>query len=107
MPDAKTPMQRQREERRALGWRDADIWLTPEAQQQVARLSEPGESLSTLIGRALNALDILERRKETKPETSDVHSEAAQQEDLQSVGLVRFLDTSLVRRFESKCSSPY
>jgi hypothetical protein len=82
MPDAKTPMQRQREERRALGWRDANIWLAPEAQQQVARLSEPGESLSTLIGRALNALDILQSRKGTRSETSEVHSEAVEQEDV-------------------------
>jgi Recombinase len=85
MANSKTPMQRQREERRALGWRDANIWLTPEAQQQVARLSEPGESLSTLIGRALNALDILQRRKGTRVETRDVSSEAVEQDDLQSI----------------------
>lgn len=54
----KTPMQRQREERRALGWRDVNIWLTPEGQQRVARLSEPGESLSALLDRAWLAIAI-------------------------------------------------
>jgi hypothetical protein len=89
MPDPKTPMQRQREERRALGWRDANIWLTPEGQQRVARLSEPGESLSALLERALAALDILQRQKGTRAETrdvpSEVPSEATRQEDLQSI----------------------
>jgi hypothetical protein len=57
MTDSKTPMQKQREQRRAQGWRDVNIWLTPEGQQRIARLMEPGESLSTLIDRALVALD--------------------------------------------------
>jgi hypothetical protein len=85
MADAKTPMQRQREERRALGWRDVNIWLTPEGQQRVARLSEPGESLSTLLDRALAALDILHSRKETRSETRDIPSETVHREDLQSI----------------------
>jgi hypothetical protein len=36
MADAKTPMQKQREQRRAQGWRDVNIWLTPEGQQRIA-----------------------------------------------------------------------
>lgn len=59
MADAKTPMQKQREQRRAQGWRDVHIWLTPEGQQRIARFMEPGESLSTLIDRALATLDAL------------------------------------------------
>ena len=32
MAEMKTPMQKQREQRRAQGWRDVNIWLTPEGQ---------------------------------------------------------------------------
>jgi len=85
MSNAKTPMQRQREERRALGWRDVNIWLTPEGQQRAPRLAEPGESLSTLIDRALAALDILHSRKGSRAEPSDVPSEVVHQEDIQSI----------------------
>ena len=74
MANAKTPMQKQREQRRAQGWRDVNIWLTPEGQQRIARLTEPGESLSTLIDRALAALDTIHSRPlntRTSERTSD------------------------------------
>jgi hypothetical protein len=72
MADAKTPMQKQREQRRAQGWRDVNVWLTPEGQQRIARLMEPGESLSTLIDRALIALEALHSDKTISSRTSDV-----------------------------------
>ena len=62
MAESKSAMQKQREQRRAHGWRDVNIWLTPEGQQRIARLTEPGESLSTLIDRALAALDTIHSR---------------------------------------------
>jgi hypothetical protein len=83
MADTKTPMQKQREQRRAQGWRDVNVWLTPEGQQRIARLMEPGESLSTLIDRALVALEALQSGRPVKPRTSEVTSE--QPEDLQSL----------------------
>jgi hypothetical protein len=83
MADAKTPMQKQREQRRAQGWRDVNVWLTPEGQQRIARLMEPGESLSTLIDRALVALEALHSGRTVRPRTSEVTSE--QSEDLQSL----------------------
>jgi Recombinase len=83
MADAKTPMQKQREQRRAQGWRDVNVWLTPEGQQRIARLIEPGESLSTLIDRALVALEALHSGKTIRARTSEVTSE--QPEDLQSL----------------------
>jgi hypothetical protein len=83
MADAKTPMQKQREQRRAQGWRDVNVWLTPEGQQRIARLIEPRESLSTLIDRALVALEALHSGKTIRARTSEVTSE--QPEDLQSL----------------------
>ena len=83
MADAKTPMQKQREQRRAQGWRDVNVWLTPEGQQRIAHLMEPGESLSTLIDRALVALEALHSGKTIRARTSEVTSE--QPEDLQSL----------------------
>lgn len=62
MAESKSAMQKQREQRRAQGWRDVNIWLTPEGQQRIARLTEPGESLSTLIDRALAALETTHSR---------------------------------------------
>ena len=85
MSSSQTPMQRQRAERRALGWRDVNIWLTPEGQQRVSRLSESGESLSTLIDRALAALDILHSRQASRLEPREVTSEVVHQEDIQSM----------------------
>jgi hypothetical protein len=81
MADAKSPMQKQREQRRAQGWRDVNVWLTPEGQQRIARLMEPGESLSTLIDRALAALDTIHSRP-ARSRTSDATSDHA--EDLQA-----------------------
>ena len=81
MADSKTPMQKQREQRRSQGWRDVNIWLTPEGQQRIARLTEPGESLSTLIDRALVALDALHSGRPIKSRTSEATSE--EPEDLQ------------------------
>src|SRR5687768_13446586 len=75
MADAKTPMQKQREQRRSQGWRDVNIWFTPEGQQRIARLTEPGESLSTLIDRALVALDALHSGRPVTPRTSEATSE--------------------------------
>jgi hypothetical protein len=83
MADTKTPMQKQREQRRAQGWRDVNVWLTPDGQQRIACLVEPGESLSTLIDRALVALEALHNGRTIKPQTSEVTSE--QPEDLQSL----------------------
>jgi len=83
MADAKTPMQKQREQRRAQGWRDVNIWLTPEGQQRIAHLMEPGESLSTLIDRALVALEAIHNGRTVRPRTSEVPSE--QPEDLQAL----------------------
>jgi len=83
MADAKTPMQKQREQRRAQGWRDVNVWLTPEGQQRSARLMEPGESLSTLIDRALVALEALDHGRTVRPRTSEMTSE--QPGDLQSL----------------------
>jgi hypothetical protein len=83
MADAKTPMQKQREQRRAQGWRDVNVWLTPEGQQRIARLMEPGESLSTLIDRALVALEAIHNGRTVRPRTSEVPSE--QPEDLQTL----------------------
>ena len=83
MADANTPMQKQREQRRAQGWRDVNVWLTPEGQQRIARLIEPGESLSTLIDRALVALEALHSGKTIRARTSEVTSE--QPEDLQAL----------------------
>jgi hypothetical protein len=83
MADAKSPMQKQREQRRAQGWRDVNVWLTPEGQQRIARLMEPGESLSTLIDRALVALEALHNGSAVRPRTSEVTSE--QPDDLQSL----------------------
>jgi hypothetical protein len=82
MADSKTPMQKQREQRRAHGWRDVNIWLTPEGQQRITRLTEPGESLSTLIDRALAALDTIHSRP-LNPHTSEWTSEPS--EDLQAL----------------------
>jgi hypothetical protein len=65
MPEAKSPMQKQREERRALGWRDVNIWLKPEGLARVARLQQPGESLSDVIDRALAALEAVQNGKAT------------------------------------------
>ena len=62
MVESKSTMQKQREQRRAHGWRDVNIWLTPAGQQRIARLTEPGESLNTLIDRALAALDTIHSR---------------------------------------------
>jgi hypothetical protein len=81
MADTKTPMQKQREQRRAQGWRDVNVWLTPEGQHRIARLMEPGESLSTLIDRALVALEAFHSGGTTRSLTSKVTSE--QPEDLQ------------------------
>ena len=100
MSSSQTPMQRQRSERRAQGWRDANIWLTPEGQERVARLSEPGESLSTLIDRALAALDILHSRQASRSEPSDVPSEMVHQEDLQAIiarEITRYFDSETFR----------
>jgi hypothetical protein len=83
MADAKTPMQKQREQRRAQGWRDVNIWLTPEGQQRIARLMEPGESLSTLIDRALGALESLQGGQPRRSRTSEATSEP--REDLQAL----------------------
>jgi hypothetical protein len=83
MADAKTPMQKQREQRRAQGWRDVNVWLTPEGQQRITRLMEPGESLSTLIDRALVALEVIHNGRTVRPRTSEVPSE--QPEDLQTL----------------------
>lgn len=83
MADAKTPMQKQREQRRAQGWRDVNVWLTPEGQQRIARLTEPGESLSTLIDRALVALEALHSGRAIRSRTSDVTSQ--QPENLQAL----------------------
>jgi hypothetical protein len=83
MADAKTPMQKQREQRRAQGWRDVNVWLTPEGQQRITRLMEPGESLSTLIDRALVALEVIHNGRTVRPRTSEVPSE--QREDLQAL----------------------
>jgi hypothetical protein len=94
MADAKTPMQKQREHRRAQGWRDVNVWLTPEGQQRIARLMEPGESLSTLIDRALVALEALHNGRTVRPRTSDVTSEPP--EDLQS-----FITREVSRYFTS------
>jgi Recombinase len=82
MPD-KTSMQKQREQRRSQGWRDVNIWLTPEGQQRIARLMEPGESLSTLIDRALVALDALRSGSPISARTSEATSEP--REDLQAL----------------------
>jgi hypothetical protein len=81
MAESKSAMQKQREQRRAQGWRDVNIWLTPEGQQRVTRLTEPGESLSTLIDRALVALEVLQTGRPGRARTSDHTSEQA--EDLQ------------------------
>jgi hypothetical protein len=81
MAETKTPMQKQREQRRAQGWRDVNIWLTPEGQQRVARLMEPGESLSTLIERALAALDAVHKAGGLPSRSSDRTSDPP--EDLQ------------------------
>jgi Recombinase len=80
MADAKSPMQKQREQRRAQGWRDVNVWLTPEGQQRIARLMEPGESLSTLIDRALAALDTIHSRPigSRTSETTSNHAEDLQ-----------------------------
>src|SRR5919199_1894882 len=83
MADSKTPMQRQREQRRAQGWRDVNIWLTPEGQQRIARLMEPGESLSTLIDRALIALDAVRSGSTVSARTSEATSE--RREDLEAL----------------------
>ena len=83
MADAKTPMQKQREQRRAQGWRDVNVWLTPEGQHCIARLLEPGESLSTLIDRALGALEALHNGSTISSRTSEVSSE--QPGDLQAL----------------------
>jgi hypothetical protein len=83
MADAKSPMQKQREQRRAQGWRDVNIWLIPEGQQRIARLMEPGESLSTLIDRALVALDAVRSGSPINPHTSEATSEP--REDLQAL----------------------
>jgi hypothetical protein len=74
MAESKSAMQKQREQRRAQGWRDVNIWLTPEGQQRIARLTDPGESLSTLIDRALAALDTIHSRP-LYPEASESTSE--------------------------------
>jgi hypothetical protein len=76
MADTKTPMQKQREQRRAQGWRDVNIWLTPEGQQRIARLMEPGESLSTLIERALAALDAMHKSGGLPSRSSDTTSDS-------------------------------
>jgi hypothetical protein len=81
MADTKTPMQKQREQRRAQGWRDVNIWLTPEGQQRAARLMEPGESLSTLIERALATLDAVHKAGGLPSRPSDQTSHPS--EDLQ------------------------
>lgn len=81
MADTKTPMQKQREQRRAQGWRDVNIWLTPEGQQRIARLMEPGESLSTLIDRALATLDAMHKSGGLLSRSSDTTRNAP--EDLQ------------------------
>jgi hypothetical protein len=83
MADAKTPMQKQREQRRAQGWRDVNVWLTPEGQRRIARLLEPGESLSTLIDRALVALEAFHSGRTISARTSEVSS--AQPGDLQAL----------------------
>jgi hypothetical protein len=76
-------MQKQREQRRAQGWGDVNVWLTPEGQQRIARLMKPGESLSTLIDRALVALEALRNGRPARPRTSEATSE--QLDDLQSL----------------------
>ena len=81
MADTKTPMQKQREQRRAQGWRDVNIWLTPEGQQRIARLTEPGESLSTLVDRALATLDVMHKGGGLPSRSSDQTSDSP--EDLQ------------------------
>lgn len=83
MTDSKTSMQKQREQRRAQGWRDVNIWLTPEGQQRIARLMEPGESLSTLIDRALIALEASHSGKLTNARSRGPTRE--QPEDLQAL----------------------
>jgi Recombinase len=85
MADARTPMQKQREERRAQGWREANIWLTPEGQQRIARFLEPGESLSALIDRALAAFEAVRSGAVVKQETREITSEVTREEDLPAI----------------------
>jgi len=89
MADAKTSMQKQREERRAQGWREATIWLTPEGQQRISRFLEPGESLSALIDRALAAFEAVRSGAMVKPETREVTREVTstltREEDLSAL----------------------
>ena len=66
----------------------------------MARLSEPGESLSTFIGRAVNALDILARQKGTRAEPSDVSTRSVQEKDLESLiaeEVARYVSSDIFR----------
>jgi hypothetical protein len=100
MADTQSPVQRQRAERRALGWRDVNIWLTPEGQARVTRLQEPGESLSTLIERALVALDTLHggmvETRRPHGLTSEPSSEMTSEASIQT----------LITREVSRCNNP-
>jgi hypothetical protein len=78
-------MQKQRAERRAQGWREANLWLTPEAQQRIARLLDPGETLGALFDRALAALDAIHSGTVTKPITRDIPSEVTREDDLSAL----------------------
>jgi hypothetical protein len=95
MPEAKTPMQKQREERRALGWRDVNIWLKPEGLARVARLQQPGESLSDVIDRALAALEAWQNGKAASHGTSEIPSDTSQR------GALRAFITSEISRYLS------
>jgi|SRR5215471_18874830 len=81
MSQPQTPMQKQRAERRAQGWREANLWLTPEAQQRIARLLDPGETLGALFDRALAALDAIQ----SKSITRDIPSEVTREDDLSTL----------------------
>jgi Recombinase len=95
MPDAKTPMQKQREERRALGWRDVNIWLKPEGLARVARLQQPGESLSDVMDRALAALEAWQNGKAASQGTGEIPRDTSQP------GALRAFITNEISRYLS------
>jgi hypothetical protein len=53
MADAKTRKQRMRQRRQQAGMKAALVWLSPAGQTAMAALRQPGETVDTVVNRAL------------------------------------------------------
>jgi hypothetical protein len=101
MADAKTRKRRLRARRRDAGLKAALVWLSPEGQAAMATLKQPGETLDTVVNRALVTLQRLTQTGTSpvpRPETD--HGAQAQ---AALVALLRVLLPAGERRYLRDC----